>query len=85
MLKQRNALRSTSVIHNLLYSTSDYTAQTMPDLFEERRRTLYGPLRQCESIHRVDYTWKDDYSPQGKFPGWCLKGKPPHFGDSDRD
>ncbi|GIY59483.1 uncharacterized protein CEXT_635171 [Caerostris extrusa] len=60
-------------------SASDYTAQTMPDLFEERRRTLYGPLRPCESIHRVDYTWKDDYSPQGKFPGWCLKGKAPSF------
>ncbi|GFT01196.1 uncharacterized protein TNCV_3373181 [Trichonephila clavipes] len=62
-----------------------YRAQVMPDLFEEPRRAIYSKPRKCESISGQDYIWKEDYRPKGKFPGWCLKGDPPHFANCDKD
>ncbi|KAF8792616.1 hypothetical protein HNY73_004190 [Argiope bruennichi] len=71
--------------HNPPLQTQAYTAQTMPDLFDEPRRAIYSQPRKCESIYGQDYTWKNDYRPQGRFPGWCLRGKPPRFDDYDKN
>ncbi|GFR10368.1 uncharacterized protein TNCT_161151 [Trichonephila clavata] len=77
-----------SLLEKIMYAEGEaeaYRAQTMPDLFEEPRRAIYSQPRKCESIYGQDYTWKEDYRPKGKFPGWCLKGDPPHFADCDKD
>ncbi|GFT75217.1 uncharacterized protein NPIL_313241, partial [Nephila pilipes] len=71
--------------HNPPLPADTYRAQTMPDLFEEPRRAIYSHPRRCESVYGQDYTWEDDYRPKGKFPGWCLRGKPPRFDDCDKD